>query len=838
MQRVHPLLLYSIDDVGIQASQTDKPDPKTSKYFIINASADTSVRAATVPSGRASSSRGGFESKTPLKLTIAVSAGGSYTDPFLIVPNLTEAELDPIIHPDGVAFLKIEDLNVGTSRPTTIAFVRSGSSTEGGLSPMALAVKHHYEEILIPHIQRARELYLGWDGEGPLDSHLFASTWYDGQMDAVEYHKSPGAIALTREHDIADPKQAASTTATAQAADLGKHHPRVHYLNKLLDPSMAAVSQIEAARVTKHLRSFLGLKLPKGKEVAVSNVSSALDSMLAQACTRRNLVSGFEANGMNDQSDPFSSNLEAVLDTCQAPWLPNEVDNIRQQFDKLYNEFSSEGVVSDATMLKHMIPEDEPNSKGIVRNRDTDHEPHRRVQITNHRALEAKRLAKVNEVAAEVAKLAATEKVTVEAILEVAVVAERKLIHLVEQRAKEGVVRRGQRPASTADAVLEDVVGLSVAELKAFDTARRCKTLRDRKPYPKRGTLEEAKDTNGKPTLARMAFELRKKEVILTVPTPTAPQPAPAAPSPNVSTVSMGIASNSSSDRGGGGGGGGRAASVWAADRRWLKLMGTSFIGGAPDLAVPINGDHANELSSILHRRFKRHVEEHPQLKGKEDHWVLGWVDSNLPRAAAWLSGSGLIKLDLKRITDDSSLLRVTRVLRHHVTGPLRSASGAYIHVDTEHDDGPRAVRTGKANELGARNDKHADCSRLLNPEDLKSDFYNAYPDITSTRITEESFRGYFSYLTQCVAMAFDKTDKGAVKAICDTNPQRGLLSWPATAMTHISALKFKGAEEGDKQLNMVGYFWELVFHLAIAPGDSVSKSPGFETPLGIYPKH
>jgi hypothetical protein len=37
------------------------------------------------------------------------------------------------------------------------------------------------------------------------------------------------------------------------------------------------------------------------------------------------------------------------------------------------------------------------------------------------------------------------------------------------------------------------------------------------------------------------------------------------------------------------------------------------------------------------------------------------------------------------------------------------------------------------------------------------------------------------------------------------------------------------------KQLHMVGYLCELVYNLALAPGENVSQSPGFETPLGVF---
>ena len=38
-----------------------------------------------------------------------------------------------------------------------------------------------------------------------------------------------------------------------------------------------------------------------------------------------------------------------------------------------------------------------------------------------------------------------------------------------------------------------------------------------------------------------------------------------------------------------------------------------------------------------------------------------------------------------------------------------------------------------------------------------------------------------------------------------------------------------------EKQLRIVGYAFELVYDLMISPLDNISKSPGFETPLGVF---
>jgi hypothetical protein len=51
-----------------------------------------------------------------------------------------------------------------------------------------------------------------------------------------------------------------------------------------------------------------------------------------------------------------------------------------------------------------------------------------------------------------------------------------------------------------------------------------------------------------------------------------------------------------------------------------------------------------------------------------------------------------------------------------------------------------------------------------------------------------------------------------------------------------IGAVNFANTKDLEaKQLHMVGYLCELVYDLALSPGDNVSQSPGFDTPLGIF---
>jgi hypothetical protein len=86
-------------------------------------------------------------------------------------------------------------------------------------------------------------------------------------------------------------------------------------------------------------------------------------------------------------------------------------------------------------------------------------------------------------------------------------------------------------------------------------------------------------------------------------------------------------------------------------------------------------------------------------------------------------------------------------------------------------------------------------------------------------------------------AAATDPFDEG-IGYVCLMRSQKGAeqAKFSKEMLERIGAVNFQKAKDLEaKQLHMVGYLCELVHDLALAPGDDVSQSPGFETPLGIF---
>ena len=63
-----------------------------------------------------------------------------------------------------------------------------------------------------------------------------------------------------------------------------------------------------------------------------------------------------------------------------------------------------------------------------------------------------------------------------------------------------------------------------------------------------------------------------------------------------------------------------------------------------------------------------------------------------------------------------------------------------------------------------------------------------------------------------------------------------GVFLWPPNVLERVNKVKLVGCTSlQEKQLQIVGYLFELFYDLMISPEDNVSVSPGFETCLGIF---
>ena len=118
-----------------------------------------------------------------------------------------------------------------------------------------------------------------------------------------------------------------------------------------------------------------------------------------------------------------------------------------------------------------------------------------------------------------------------------------------------------------------------------------------------------------------------------------------------------------------------------------------------------------------------------------------------------------------------------------------------------------------------------------------KSLFYSTYPHSTNTSSCDLVRRGYFDDLQQYCGVGFcrSKLNTDTMSSITDDGK---IFVWSGATLKHLDDTNLNGCRHiKDKQLIMVGYFFELCYELMLSSNHNVSQNPGFESILGIFNK-
>ena len=128
-----------------------------------------------------------------------------------------------------------------------------------------------------------------------------------------------------------------------------------------------------------------------------------------------------------------------------------------------------------------------------------------------------------------------------------------------------------------------------------------------------------------------------------------------------------------------------------------------------------------------------------------------------------------------------------------------------------------------KEHEMGAKAEKSS------------SNFYFMYPSQTSKRSEKRDRRGVFEILTPVIAAGFDPTSEIA-KSVAHDFKEGGILVLSNDDKVRIkSSMKNKTRTEIEKFQSILAYQFEFGYDIAISHALNVSKSPGFESFLGIF---
>ena len=163
---------------------------------------------------------------------------------------------------------------------------------------------------------------------------------------------------------------------------------------------------------------------------------------------------------------------------------------------------------------------------------------------------------------------------------------------------------------------------------------------------------------------------------------------------------------------------------------------------------------------------------------------------------------------------------------------------GLYLHFCNKD---ARWIRSGKAvgsdaskpvNGLVLRNErghkKKAVTASLVDGEC----FYTLYPSQVNINQLPNKL-GTFEDLSQYCGFSFNRAENVDGLISCDV--KKGIFDW-SVYISHLEKSNIRGCSTiREKQLVVVGYFFELCYDICLSRKDNVSKNPGFESILGVF---
>ena len=163
---------------------------------------------------------------------------------------------------------------------------------------------------------------------------------------------------------------------------------------------------------------------------------------------------------------------------------------------------------------------------------------------------------------------------------------------------------------------------------------------------------------------------------------------------------------------------------------------------------------------------------------------------------------------------------------------------GSYLHYSNEE---LQWIRSGKAvgsdssspiNGLVYRNEqghmKKAMVSTLLDGEC----FYTLYPSRLNTSQLPNKI-GHFEDLIQYCGFSFRREND--LEGLTSTDEGKCMFDW-SVYINHLDRSKLGGLKTlREKQLTVIGYFFELCYDICLSPSQNVSNNPGFESIIGAF---
>ena len=842
---VVPALMTSTDDCGFYKTDGMMRSEKPEWMPVTFGTENTGVSSVCNHKPSATAIFNGVT----VKLTVTTTADGEVAPFFVTAGGLNRDELCPEACPSGVLIVPVEGLDVaGDPDGNSVGYVclirKAAEGTVVGTTPETVLHDFYIRNVHWPFIAKRRKLVdPSWDPANGVPDHLSSIAFGDGAGTLMQAKTAESIQATHADIKITDVKHGAAATGGQQPTDTARTFALLHQTNGIT--TAASVTQIAIkSNVIKALSKDAAVNLASPKIKAVADFAATLPENMRRAAPAKTVRDGWRVTKMlgdqNESGTTDPSFEDMVSAVCQRPLTVEEWNDpvnggdpsappglVQQHRQELLRIMCDQGEVTEAEFdSRGFAPDTDPDGKVVLRENSVSGENRQRSKILSARPQRAQRVARITKALLALNQKQDTVRAKYQRVLDDNILAEKEL--LVDQMGKPNpsvslvFAARNQRQIASwlRDASVPNFAKVNAPLLKQFITARTSTTGKG----PKGGwakKMSEQEAVPGANTLIRQAYDLRQHLLTMKRLPPTVDLVAAILPAPTVRSVA-GTASS------------GRRASEYLADVGWCQLVDATLTGAKTD-HVP-DTDRADQLQLKLLSRLPSHITSRVASASKHDHWVWDWVVLALGAVAAVMELFGHVKADMGAAGPDRSLYAD---VSHFTTVAEDNGhlSGAYAHYDTAEREFVRAGKVVRFGELGGfsvRGAEHKKCSMLKTAADVDSHFYSSYPDKAAggASLIGRARRGYSNNLVQLMLVGFDARDQTVVDGLASDD----LFRWPADVVEKVDKIEFPGCTTtSDKQLHMVGYLLEMAYDLALKPSANVSRSPGFETALGIF---
>ncbi len=236
----------------------------------------------------------------------------------------------------------------------------------------------------------------------------------------------------------------------------------------------------------------------------------------------------------------------------------------------------------------------------------------------------------------------------------------------------------------------------------------------------------------------------------------------------------------------------------------------------------------ADILVKMLRQRLKDHIKN--RAESRRDHWVWNFSRKNLAVVAAYMILAGHIKTRIACVKGDGSLL----FPNENKFAPCQMQpkyEGCYLFFDSNECV---FIRSGKVTGGGVES-RMIQHKKAAEAEIASSQFYDQYPSQKTARSEKRDKRGFFEDLLAVFGAGFDpKCDIAG--SVGEDVKDGGILLLAEHEKERITSSKLDGKmTDIEKFRAILAYQFELGYDLAIGSRNNVSKSPGFESFIGIF---